>query len=203
MVLEGDRDAAIDHARTFILESLGLAISGNPDVRITEYERFSIADARILKEQASHTPLGEAQVFVIATSAILHEAQNALLKLFEEPAARTSFILIVPSLTLLLPTVRSRVTYGGCFRGEVAEAEFAQTFLTGTVGERLALLEPVLKDKDRERARAIVDALEASLHAGGVREHYRALEELAFVRSYLFDRSSSLKSLLSHLAVTL
>jgi len=203
VVFDGDREACLKHAREYVTDTMDIEIAGNPDVSIEEYERFSIDDARALKERASQTPLGEAQVFLIVCDNILREAQNALLKLLEEPSPNTYFIIVLPSVQLLLPTIRSRVSYGGCIHGVLAEEEFAKTFITSTIGERNKMLEPILKDKDRTRARLIVDALESLLHTKGVLQHKRALKEIAFVRRYLMDRSSSLKSLLTHLAVSL
>lgn len=51
------------------------------------------------------------QRFIVITKAdtMSHEAQNAFLKLLEEPTPHTSFILLVHDSNMLLPTVKSRL----------------------------------------------------------------------------------------------
>lgn len=203
VVLEGAGESGVAWAKNYIRETLQLEIEANPDIQFIEQERFSIADARILKERASQSPFGAKQVFVIISERILREAQNALLKLLEEPAANTHFVIIVPSRKVLLATVQSRLTYGGRVLEDLQEEDFAKAFLKASIGERVQMLEPLVKKKERMRARNIVDALETQLHAEGVQDNQQGLREIAFVRQYLADTSSSLKMLLEHLALTL
>lgn len=203
MSIEAERTEGLVWAHTFIHETFGLQIQGNPDIELTETERFTIEHARQLKTRATQSPLGSAQVFIIVCESILHEAQNALLKLFEEPSPQTYFILVIPTHKGLLPTVRSRLAYMGRIACTPQEVPFATSFLQASVGERLALLQPTLKKKDRAFARAFVNALEHHVHKKGLKNHAQALAEIAYVRNYLPDRSSSLKMLLEHLAVTL
>lgn len=48
------------------------------------------------------------KIIVIMANSFRNEAQNFLLKLFEEPPKNIKFLLVSPSRNLLLPTVRSR-----------------------------------------------------------------------------------------------
>lgn len=201
--IEAEAEPGKVWAHSLVRDVLGLTIQGNPDIETIECERYTIAEARQLKIRASQTPLGSAQVFIIICENILREAQNALLKLFEEPSPQTFFIIVMPSVEGLLPTVRSRLSHQGRLTSEPVELAFARKFLTAPVGERILMLQPILKEKNRSRARTIVDALESELHAKGVSEKPDALQQVYFVRNYLADRSSSLKMLLEHLAVTL
>ena len=88
-----------------------LIAQGNPDFYIRNFETLTIDDARELKVLHSSRPVGTAQkkIFVLTMNGITIEAQNALLKLLEEPAEYAHFFLIVPSAHLLLPTVKSRM----------------------------------------------------------------------------------------------
>lgn len=203
IVIEGERQAALQRVREYIETNLNLSLEANPDVNIVEYERVTIDDARTLKRRAAQTPLGERQVFVLAAHGIMHEAQNALLKLLEEPAPHTYFVLILPSAEQLLPTVRSRILRTIKVPGTFIDKEAADTFMRSSVAERLSMLSPIVQDKDRSRAQSFVNALEALLHADGTQKNVVQLREVAFVQQYLSDRSSSLKMLLEHLAVTL
>jgi DNA polymerase III, delta subunit len=203
LVIDGHRTTALAHVRTYVTEVLTLTIEANPDVSITEYDRFGVDDARALKTRSSQTPLGPRQVFVIATNQLTREAQNGLLKLLEEPPADTHFILVVPTIAALLPTVRSRVLYAGTAHETVSALTSAEQFYHATIGERLALVSKLGTDKDRQGARAFVSALEQYLHARGVTQETANLAEVAFVSRYLGDTSSSIKMLLEHLAVSL
>lgn len=171
-----------------------------------EFERFGIDEARSLIQLASLKNYAEA-IFFIGAASITSEAQQALLKLFEEPQRGTVFIVLVPHGTLL-PTLRSRMLpHPDLSSGAGKGSTEAKAFLAGSTAARSAAVTALLKDDEgvRERAREFVNALETELHARlpknpALRE---GLEDVAKVRSYLGDRSPSLKMLLEHLAATL
>jgi len=73
------------------------------------YDSFKIDDARAIKSLQSEKT-EKAAVFIIAFTLINREAQNALLKVLEEPTSNTYFILIFPSTHALLPTLQSRLS---------------------------------------------------------------------------------------------
>ena len=96
----------------------GVAISALPsDIRtptidVVHYvaDRLGIADSRALQLAVESRPVERAQkILVVQFSSATIEAQNALLKLLEEPPATVCFHILVPSPELLLETVRSRV----------------------------------------------------------------------------------------------
>ena len=72
-----------------------------------EFERFGIDEARALIQLASLKNVGKT-IFFIAAASITHEAQQALLKLFEEPQQGTTFVFLV-SHGALIATLRSRM----------------------------------------------------------------------------------------------
>ena len=79
------------------------------DTRVYQQEKFPVEDARDLIRIVGTTPLGGAKTLtVIATEKIDREAQNALLKIAEEPPLHAHIVLIVPSADMLLPTLLSR-----------------------------------------------------------------------------------------------
>ncbi len=211
IVYEGDRAAGMDEARRYVQEVVCIPYLGNPDVIVTEWAQFTIEEARGLKDRASRCAFGTAQVFVVVFDRITIQAQNALLKILEEPAQHTHLIFIVPTLEQLLPTVRSRLYYGGRVRTErPSEYEYAETFLRASLEDRSALLTPFTrkvsdaeKQSQRSRASRVLDAMERILGEQGSLRHADALREILFVRRYLNDTSSSLKMLFEHLAVTL
>ncbi|MBR3551972.1 MAG: hypothetical protein IKN72_01120 [Clostridia bacterium] len=88
--------------------------SGNhPDLYFIKKEdgpAIKVDAIRTLKAQAGLLPNdGDRSVFVILEAQNMNvQAQNALLKILEEPAGHVSILLTCPSRTALLETVRSR-----------------------------------------------------------------------------------------------
>jgi len=202
ILIEAAGEQGIASARQYIKEVLGLTIAANPDITLYEVEQYTVKDARALKGRAAQAPLGSRQAFVLVFERITHAAQNALLKLLEEPCPQTYFVLVVPSAHVLLPTVRSRVSVHTA-QVDHAPSEQGQTFLSASPKERLAQIARLVKDADRPGARILCDGLEAALYAAHGGERHRMLREVAFVRTHLARPGSSLKMLLEHLAVTL
>lgn len=90
--------------------------SSHPDLHIlTKDEKSSMikVDAvRDIKAKATVLPNdGDKSVFIINEAQLMNvQAQNALLKIFEEPSRHVSFILTCPSKSSLLETITSRAT---------------------------------------------------------------------------------------------
>lgn len=173
------------------------------------FERFGIEDARELSALASLKNFADS-TFFLAVSSMTTEAQQALLKLFEEPQRGTTFLVLLPH-GILLPTLRSRMLPYP-IKGDALDQSSsrrrlgAEQFLSAHKKERSDFVAKLLKDEEgaRERARELVNALEVELSKN--MEDARAregLQDLAKVRDYLRDRSPSLKMLLEHLALTL
>ena len=98
-----------------VCRSCKKAESGNhPDIYIFQKDdgatAIKVDDVRLLKEKAMLLPNdGEKSIFIIAEAQNMNpQAQNALLKIFEEPAAHVCFILTCPSKSALLETIVSR-----------------------------------------------------------------------------------------------
>lgn len=97
-------------------------IKGNPDFVYEEYIVLSVKDARNLcDKQLRVIAPNKKRFFVISFESITLEAQNALLKVLEEPVANTHFIFISEGLQNILPTVFSRVV----FVNNLGQADFA------------------------------------------------------------------------------
>ena len=214
----GETEQAFPRIERSLERELGFPVKGNPDFWRGEYETFGIDEARQLKEASTRHALGARKVFILAARGLTSEAQNALLKTFEEPAANTIFFLVVPSAEILLPTVRSRLQFVFVEPDSDANgAREAEQFLAETVPARLARMQAMLaaleKEKDekedsdeplREKARifAFLDAVERAA-AQKIKTHPEALEEILGVKKYMRDRAPSLKLLLEHLALVL
>src|SRR3989344_512465 len=100
-LIEGAREEIVPEILTFI-ESLGIQTSGNPDFLHISTDSFKIEDARNLKTYGAEKSFsGGKKIFIISTNNLLLEAQNTLLKMFEEPTEDTHFFLVVPERNAL------------------------------------------------------------------------------------------------------
>jgi DNA polymerase III delta prime subunit len=211
-------EAGIAAALAWIERELGMAGRTHPDIAILEYGLFSVDEARRVGEIAMRAPVeGESRAVIIAVSRAYRDAQNVLLKLFEEPPPGTYLFLVLPTLGNLLPTLRSRVQVlpherpdGGGTNPRIPET--ARAFLAATREGRSAIVKRLTAGRDederrayRDEALAIIDGIEVAAYekrgAGLARAHIELLEELQAFRGYLHDPSAPVKMILEHLAI--
>ncbi|MEN9561191.1 MAG: hypothetical protein RIQ56_464 [Candidatus Parcubacteria bacterium] len=192
-----------------LLEKAGEASRGSPDLMSRSYLNFGVEEARELRERAILRPLVAARrVFVVTASSLTTEAQNALLKLLEEPAADALFILLVPSPDSLLATLRSRAQSLRLMEGEsISRLVDVRSFLETSGKRRLELLKPLLEkgDEDKRDIGAILGFLAGlEVELGKVRansEKKVGLEAVYRARKYAADKGALLKPLLEQVAL--
>lgn len=193
----------------------------NPDFFDRQYDNFTIDDAREVKAFHGTRPIGESglpaqagkKIFILMMSGITSEAQNALLKLLEEPAEYAHFFIIVPSAHLLLPTVKSRLLIiESDMKDEEPDKELkkeAEEFLAMSPAKRLeeikSLMDAIGKEKKKKQdAIEFLNAVEQAIYrTKGVKEGKKALESVATIRQYVNDRAPSLKMLLEYAALNI
>lgn len=237
--------ATRDEVVSILEEEYGLAAQGNPDFFIRNFETFVIGDARELKALHSSRPVGvmsggeqrksvkkvdtfvtvEKKVFILTMNGITIEAQNALLKLLEEPAEYAHFFLIVPSAHILLPTVKSRMLLieagdksyevSGKSQKNIDLIKEAEIFIKANQSKRLdivkALVDAITKEKKtKQDAIDFLHAVERTVFneykkkgAEGLKEGKATLEAIEKARDYLNDRAPSVKMLLEYVALNL
>lgn len=188
----------------------------NADFFDREYETFAIDNAREIKLLAGTKPVNSSgkRIFILTMNGITIEAQNAMLKLLEEPADYARFFLIMPSSHLLLPTVRSRLhiieleKFAGGVEAKKAR-ELAVSFLAVSVGKRLEAVKNMVDDiaKEKKSARAAIDFLnsleEVVREEKGAKSGYKTLEAIELTRKYASDRAPSMKMLLEYVALSI
>ena len=192
------------------VEKNGITIRGNPDVRQESFELMGIDEARMLKEAAERTAVaGGKKIFIVSAQGMTREAQNALLKILEEPATGTHFFFIVPRAEMLLTTLASRlfmVRVAPSLQAEDRSAT-AASFLAAENPARLKKVAELLKEAEKSEGKtglhAFLDGLEATLAQTTSRERTTALEEFFRCKKYARDRAVSFKLLLEHLALVL
>ncbi len=194
-----------EEAQAVIAARAGVPLSlHDPDVRFFLHDTFGISEVRALAHTATQKPSGARQWLIAAALTFTTEAQNALLKLLEDPPAASRFIIIIPRAATLLPTVRSRVALLRRPPQDVRPPDEGVHLLALERGEKLRYVAPLVKKGDKEGALALLDALEAAL-ARYARDDEAAralLRQLPLLRTYLLGRAPSVKQILEYVAVT-
>ncbi len=204
----------INDLRDEIKKELKISVRGNPDYSESDFETFTIEDARSLSERAQNTPLTEdgKKIFIISLKNITHEAQNALLKLFEEPPKQTHFILISPNTSFFLPTLLSRFEVKEISPKKNLDDSIAKKFIKLPLKEKLDFAHEIasdIKDEKKSKSDAInfVSELEIEMQKALVDKKNTSeiiffVEELLLAKKSLYGRSPSIKLILEHLSLT-
>ena len=203
--LLGDREEIKRELFSFLEKDLKFLLKNNPDFWQGEFNVFKIDDSRDINSAHLNKPVKyDRKVFVIFANSVTRDAQNSLLKIFEEPQAETTFFLVLPSDTGLISTLKSRLMI--VKDGGVSEKENkALEFLKAKVGKRLTMITSLLKDIKDEK----LNKSDAILFLKNIekemkeRKNLLAVEDLEKAISYANDESPSMKVILEHLAVIL
>lgn len=188
-------------------------LSTCPDLWWQNYELFGIKEAHQLIEKESRRGFSEqGRFFILEISAITPEAQNALLKTFEEPAPDSHFFIIAHSAEMFLPTLRSRliILNQGLGTRDTASAS-ATKFLKLDLPDRLEFIQKEFLKKKEINKSAILDfvvELGRTLRAKTdvrkmTKEEERVFREIIKCQRYLQNPRSSNRLILEHLALIL
>jgi hypothetical protein len=188
----------------FFEKELGLLVRGNSDYFKDNLSVLGIDETRYLYQLSIRKPVsGGIKIFVVGAGSITTEAQNSLLKLFEDPTPNNHFFIIMPRAARVLPTLRSRMlvipTVDSFHRS--VDLKRGKNFLSSPIVERLQSIESIVEEKNKIELGNLFDDIESVLTDGGlVKEHRSFLSNLIIMRGYLGDRSSSLKMIAEYVA---
>ncbi|MFA6503218.1 MAG: hypothetical protein WCT45_03120 [Candidatus Paceibacterota bacterium] len=214
-VIEAQPEEGIAAAQAWAEKELEMKVRGNPDFVVMRYGLLSVDDARRVTELAAGAPFASTtKVVIISASRAYHEAQNALLKVFEEPPAGTYLFLVMPSLGGLLPTLRSRVQVLNANEEFTKPLipEIAKEFMKASGEKRSAMIKRLTSGKDDEKKRelrdeaiAIVNGIEAAAYeqrGDTLKQGVTSLlSDIAELRRHLYDRSAPVKMILEHVSL--
>ncbi len=210
-LIVGAREGVLSELESFFTNELEIEVKSNPDYFVKEFDTFGIDDSRGLKQMQSRSAVNGFKIFVILANSFTHEAQNSLLKIFEEPTAGTLFFIITQNTETILPTLKSRLLILSP-RFNLDESEEVvgvdiEAFLKASRSKRLEFLKDIIENKDKQLAVSFLNNLESALY-NQLGTSYTKLTEGVFVfgeirkaRSYLNDRSPSVKMLMEHIAM--
>jgi len=189
------------------LKREGITVSG-VDSYVRAYKRFGITEAHELRERtALRSIFSSCRVFVLSVPSMTSEAQNALLKTFEETPAGAMFFLLTPSPDTLLPTLRSRARVYDMTtkKNSGGVSSRAKQFIDASVQKRLDMVRLLLeKDgEDQHDVGAMAEFLASLEHALSQRRAHPALRAVYRARRYLNDTGSLKKVLLEQVALLL
>jgi DNA polymerase III delta prime subunit len=194
----------------FLETYLGIKKRGDPDLHIFDGDTFGIDDSRQILESHSMSSMSThgKKIFIVSTSSLTSDSQNALLKIVEEPTQGTHIFLIIPSRDALLPTLRSRLSFVDL--GDVANTEstdekdnraLAKRFLKMSKKERIEFVDDMAKEiADEDLPKSVASELVSAI-AEEVRGDRKALSASLKALDYMRDRSASVKQLLEYVAL--
>ncbi len=157
----------------------------------------------------ANTPYEGEKIALVSFHTITIPAQNALLKIVEEPRNGVRFIFVTTNKDAIIPTLYSRLQEQKTENILVEKNNDASTFLTTPHTQRMKLPQ-ILKTlaqvdeegrKDREAVRTFILSLLPLLTKNTASQKY--LQEVVETASYAGDPSSSGKMLLEYLSLLL
>ncbi len=175
-----------------------------PDVIHFVGARMGIDDVRKLIEAAHQTPLVESERhFILAFPEFTLEAQNALLKIVEEPPKTARIYIVTERKGALLPTLASRLLRAEREReegvGEI-ENDLFKEFTKASLKDKLTLIGDHATKKDDEWMHVIMNGLEITAEKSMNTPLMRAVTDL---RPYFGTPGASKKMILEHLTLLL
>lgn len=205
--IEGDKVAIVNDIDSFLTDSFGIVRQGHPDVHYASYESFGIDEGRSLQEMQSVRPfMGDKKIFIITLDSITSEAQNSLLKVFEEPTPGAHFFVVSSSARILLPTLRSRmVVITHSSKDEKSHNSDAKKFISSSIKDRLEYVADIIESKDKSAAEEFLQNLISELSkkdlSKAVPHKAQSIKEILTLVTYLKDRAPSLKLILERVAL--
>ena len=175
-----------------------------------KYDTFKIDDARTVKSLQSEKT-DKASLFILEFTIINSEAQNALLKVLEEPVADTYFILVFPNTKNLLPTLQSRLEIIAIQNSIDTKNEdtpiVVSDFMKMSLSDRFNLIKDIT-DKKKEpisKSDAVVflNNLEFTVYNADLPHKKNILESIFNARAYLNRKGASNKMILDMIAIEL
>ncbi len=190
-----------------MLEKENVIEKASPDLYARTYRSFGVDDAQDIRARARSRPVAaERRVFALYAPSMTTEAQNALLKTLEEPAANALFFIVVPAPDMLLATVRSRAQTLE-IESDASEGPVdADAFLAATAEKRILMLKPLYEHDppaggEGRDIGAVISFLSALERRVAAANSHAGIDAIYRARRFATDKGSLLKALLEQVAL--
>ena len=217
-IIEGDASIAPELISYF--ENAGVIEKNSSDVLSQSYDAFTIDDGHFIKdwhsEKSAH---GGKRFCILSVKFINHDAEQALLKMIEEPNENTHIFIIIPNADNLLGTIKSRAHIIRMKENGSGSDAVGQEFIKMNPKARMAHIAELVKkykdDKEKEssggvrhEATELLNSLEIILHEKFLKDKNNAdtvfaLSEVEKGRTYLSTPGASVKMILEHIALVI
>jgi len=196
----------VRQSKISIPEALALygELDDKHELQKLSFTSIGIDEVRKIILEANYRPSeGEYRLLVVATESVTFEAQQALLKILEEPPVSAKFLFVLPKSLTLVPTLASRFFDLTANQGEeyLPGVDFP-AFLSSDYATRLKEVTDRLAKKDTAWVENMKLGLASYLAHTKVSD-LNKLKTLQFILRSLGTRGASNKLLLEELALTL
>jgi DNA polymerase III delta prime subunit len=217
-LIEGARDEIVPEIIKFLKDS-GVNVVGNPDFVNINIDNFKIDEAFDLRAMSASKSLpaqagfsSSKKIFLLCVNNISLDAQNVLLKMFEEPIENTHFFVVVPDVNSLLKTLVSRFYLISPKSDIGEETKIAEKFIAMPLKNRIDFIKELLAeeedeniaaDSSRSKALKFLNMLEDVLHKKMSKSLFDTsiFEHFFKVREFLRMPGSSTKTLMESVAL--
>jgi hypothetical protein len=143
---------------------------------------------------------------LISGTTISHEAQNALLKLLEEPAPGTHVCIALPSYDQLIATVQSRLAVFPSKESQNRFDDVASEFLRHPYNERMKFVKKISDNLKGGNCSRFLDALENQVYTMHTQsqnplQYASLLSEINTMQRYARQQGTVIGPLLEHIAL--
>ncbi|HYC34272.1 MAG TPA: hypothetical protein VEC13_00915 [Candidatus Paceibacterota bacterium] len=210
-VIEGEIEETLASLKEWIHKSDGIEIETSPDILEFHFPSFQVEHSRTIREADLKSPFSlQKKAILISFDTITREAQNALLKVLEDPSPTSRFYILTERADIFLPTMLSRVEvlrHESFGRGE--SPIDVERFIKSSSAKRLEMVSSLLKDIADEKLpkkaaknflRSLARTYEQRVASGNV-EEMKKLKSVLEALSFVSDKSASLKLLLERVAL--
>lgn len=189
-----------------LANKLNFNVNANPDFLLVEKQVLGIGEVRDFERWVIGKPFtGEVKVSLITVKSITFEAQNALLKVLEEPPLGTYIFINLESLGGLLPTFLSRVRILESSKvSETADKSAGiqgLKFLRSGIKEKLSIIRSLSKKEDKNEMKELIKNLEEVSYKNNFKPN--DLKNIITAKIFASGRGSSPKMLLEWLSCVL
>lgn len=213
-LLEGG-DQVLNSLFEYLEKELNIDTKSNPDLYFKSFDTFKIDDARELNKIKDEKALGKGKrIIILKVNSFLREAQNAMLKMYEEPILNTFFFIVVKDKNTLIPTFISRFYFIASDEKFLDFNKEVNAFIKMNLKERIDFIKDFTAKEDedeenyvapRHKALSFLNTLESIINNKNKKTNadFENLTKIFKIRSALRDPSSSAKTLLEALALNI